>query len=435
MISTIENFIRAKFANQTIDRLFHGVVWSVTGVLLERLMTLISMVIIVRLLEKDSYGLLAIMQSTFSTAGIFAGLGLGVTATKFIAELKAHNKERLGRLLGLVSLVAMLCGLCVIGLLMIFSGSVAHYVMDAPYVSGLIAIGAVSIWFNTLAGYHTGAMLGFESIKQNALGNFLAALIALPASILLTKYLGLLGAVIALVTTAILRYSFSAFLLHQCLVLNKIKVNYHNLHSEWQTLKSFSLPAFLSGLMLLPAHWLCHAMLINSDNGKANMAVIGVANQWFYAVLMLPMAATRVMLPILSSLFAEGKNTDSKIMLRFSVISNVALLLPFAVIFIFVSPYLMSLYGDDYVASWPVVSIIVFAAAFSAISAPLGQVLAAKSKMWTALSINLVWALTYIILTALLLSKGAMGLAIALLVAYILHGIWSAVLAYRLLRG
>src|ERR1022692_3038167 len=47
------------------------------------------------------------IQSTVGMLGIFAGLGLGITATKYVAELRSHDPERAGRI------IALGCGVAV----------------------------------------------------------------------------------------------------------------------------------------------------------------------------------------------------------------------------------------------------------------------------------------------------------------------------------
>ena len=64
---------------------------------------LIASMVVARILGKNEFGELGMIQSTVGMLGVFAGFGLGLTATKHVAELKHSNPERTGRILSLCS--------------------------------------------------------------------------------------------------------------------------------------------------------------------------------------------------------------------------------------------------------------------------------------------------------------------------------------------
>src|SRR5690349_3358073 len=84
-----------------LSRLATGTAWSVGGTLVSRVFSLIATIVIARLLGKEDYGAYGIVQSTFGMFGLFAGLGIGSTAAKYVAEFKRKDPARAGRLLAL----------------------------------------------------------------------------------------------------------------------------------------------------------------------------------------------------------------------------------------------------------------------------------------------------------------------------------------------
>ncbi|MDQ3920568.1 MAG: oligosaccharide flippase family protein, partial [Acidobacteriota bacterium] len=56
-------------------------------------------VIAARCLGRKGYGELGIIQSTVGMFQVFAGFGLGLTATKYVAEFKRQNPERAGHII------------------------------------------------------------------------------------------------------------------------------------------------------------------------------------------------------------------------------------------------------------------------------------------------------------------------------------------------
>src|SRR3984885_14208366 len=78
-----------------------GVVWSLAGAIVSRGFLLAASVVCARFLGKEGFGALGMIQSTAGMLGIFAGLGLGLTATKYVSEFHRQDPEKAGRILAL----------------------------------------------------------------------------------------------------------------------------------------------------------------------------------------------------------------------------------------------------------------------------------------------------------------------------------------------
>ncbi len=87
-------------------RLARGVFWSLVGAVISRGLGVVSAIIVARLVGITAFGEFTIIQSTVGLFGTFAGLGLGITATKYVAELRETDRIRCGR----VSSVFILAG-------------------------------------------------------------------------------------------------------------------------------------------------------------------------------------------------------------------------------------------------------------------------------------------------------------------------------------
>ena len=79
--------------------LFIGSFWSVLGAIFSKGLVFISWVVVARILGSDGYGQFGIVRSTVLMFSTFAGLGLGITAMKHVAEFLGTDKERTGRIL------------------------------------------------------------------------------------------------------------------------------------------------------------------------------------------------------------------------------------------------------------------------------------------------------------------------------------------------
>jgi O-antigen/teichoic acid export membrane protein len=75
-------------------RLASGVFWSTAGAVISRGLMLAAWVLVARMLGKTGYGELGMIQSTVGMFGVFAGFGLGLTATKHVAEFRRSNPDK-----------------------------------------------------------------------------------------------------------------------------------------------------------------------------------------------------------------------------------------------------------------------------------------------------------------------------------------------------
>src|ERR1035438_1477658 len=80
------------------ERFTYGVIWSLAGAVVSRGFLLAASVVCARFLGKEGFGALGMIQSTAGMFGIFAGLGLGLTATKYVSEFRRQDPMRAGRI-------------------------------------------------------------------------------------------------------------------------------------------------------------------------------------------------------------------------------------------------------------------------------------------------------------------------------------------------
>src|SRR5436190_11960268 len=151
-----------------------------------------------RLLGRSVYGEFGMIQSTVDAFGTFAGLGLGLTATKYVAQYRQSDPARAGRILALSGLVAMssagLIALALIG----FAPWLATHTLNAPQLSNALRVGSLILLASALNGAQTGALVGFEAFRAVALVNVVVAAFSVPSLIFGAYVGGLFGAVWAL---------------------------------------------------------------------------------------------------------------------------------------------------------------------------------------------------------------------------------------------
>jgi O-antigen/teichoic acid export membrane protein len=326
-------------------------------------------------------------------------------------------------------------GIVVTLVLWFAAGPIARDLLHTPQIAPYLALASLTVMLFAIDGFQTGAVIGFEALRGSALVTCAAAAISIPLTVALAAGCGLPGAVLGLVLSVALKCAAGRWLYERCLARDGIARFASHSGTEWRGLGGFALPAFLAVALVPPAHWLCQTLLVRTPDGHDQLALLAVGMQWFKAVLFLPVAAGRIILPVLTDALADGVAGHSQRILWASVGATALLVIPAALLISELAPWLLKLYGASFAPAATVLGVLVAAAALSALCAPFGQMLAARGEMWLGFGMNLLWATTYLAATALLLEHGAAGVALALLGAYAVHSLGVAVLASRRLRG
>lgn len=416
-------------------RLARGVFWSMAGAVISRGLMLVATVVVARLLGKTTYGELGMIQSTVGMFGTFAGFGLGLTATKHVAEFRQSDPARAGRIIALSSVVAIVTG-GVMGLaLAVLAPWLAEHTISAPHLTGVLRIGALILFLNAINGAQTGALSGFEAFRTIARVNLLVGILSFPILVAGALWGGLAGAVWALTVNLALGWLFNRLALHRETRRHRVPFTLSGAKQEWSVVWEFSLPAVLAGSMTGPVNWVCGALLVHQPDGYAEMGVFSAANQWFNVLLFFPSLLNGVVLPVLSQQFGDSNKRQSWNTILFAIKANLLLVLPITITASIASSYIMSLYGDEFCSGSATLIVTLLTAAVFAITAPIAQALAATGRMWIGFAMNASWAIVCVAATLALLSYGSLGLASARGIAYLLHSLWVLAYAVHLARA
>ena len=406
-------------------RLAKGTFWSMAGAVISRGLMLCATVLVARMLGKTGYGELGMIRSTVGMFGVFAGFGMGLTATKHVAQFRQSDPDRAGRIIGLSGLFAMATGgLMALGLL-IFAPWLAEHTINAPHLAGVLRIGAIILFISTLNGAQTGALSGFEAFKTIAYVNLFVGLISFPILVCGAWFGGLTGAVWALAINLGFNWLLNHIALRKEAGRHKVPFTFRNCGREWSILWKFSLPAVLASSMVGPVNWACAAMLVNRPGGYGEMGIFSAANQWYAMLMFLPGILCSVVLPVLSDQLGQDNTKQSMKTLVLAIKMNLLIVAPLVLVASIASPYIMSLYGEGFADGWPTLVVVLLTAGLLAVQTPVGTIIAASGRMWVGFAMNMGWALVFIGATLLLIDHDSLGLATARMLSYIVHGTWT----------
>lgn len=415
-------------------RLARGFAWSTLGAVVARGMALLAAVLVARILGRENYGRLGVVQSTIGMFSIFAGFGLGITATKYVAEFRTKDPERARRLIAMSGFVAAIAGSLMSVVLIVLAPWLATRTLAAPELSRLLTIAAPMLFLGAVNGAQTGALSGLEAFRAIARVNTWSGLAGFALMVGGAYLSGLEGAVLGLVAVLAVNWALNRRALSSEADAARIPLGVEGAWRESAVLWRFSVPAALSAIMVGPAYWVCSAIVVNRPRGYEEMGLFNAANQWFGALLFLPGILGQVVLPVLSERLATADHDQPVRVLTASIVGNGLTVVPLAVIISVASPLIMLFYGPDFRSGWPTLVVVAITGALLAVQLPAGQAIAAKGQMWLGFWMNTGWALAFVGLTLVLADRGAFGLALARLAAYGVHTTWTLGWVYAVFR-
>jgi O-antigen/teichoic acid export membrane protein len=405
-------------------RLAKGAFWSLVGTVLSRSLSVASSIFVARLLGKVGMGELGIIQSTVGVFSAFAGLGMGLTATKFVAEYRTKDPWRAGAMLKLSSVLTWVSGGAMMLTMLILAPWFAEHTLAKPQLTGLIRIGSVLLLIGSVNGAQTGALAGFEAFKTIARVNLLCGLLSFPLIVGGAWLFGLVGAVWGLVGSVAVNCVFSHLALRREAGAAGVPLSARLQPDQWGVLWRFSLPSVLCNAIFGPVNWACGALLVNHRNGYAEMGVFNVTLTWFNAVSFLPGVLAQVLLPLLSSQAAGADHSSQNKIVALAVKANAIAVGPIAALIACASLPIMSFYGLGFREGWATLVVTVFTAAILAVQTPLIYAITASGRMWALFFMYVSYSALYLALTFALVGWGSLGLATARFVAYIVNAGW-----------
>ena len=426
MTASLQGWIAAKHqellpADSLRARFTLGIVWSLAGAVVSRGFLLAASILCARFLGKEGFGALGMIQSTAGMFGIFAGLGLGLTATKYVAEFRRQDPEKTGRILALSASASFVFGCVITVLLILLAPFLAMKVLATAKLAGPLAIGSGLVFFGAMNGAQTGALAGFEAFKTIARVNVLSGIASFPLIVLGVWRGGLNGAVWGWVAALAINWALNNRAVRRECATANISYQFSTCHRELSMLHRFSLPAFLASVVVGPGIWVCNALLVHQHEGYAELGIYTAADKWRLLILFVPTSVFTMVLPVLSNLYGEGDNVGFRKVFRANLKLNASLaLLAALVIAAFAGP-IMAIYGGSFRAGRLVLIVLAFSALPEALNAILGQPLIAAHKMWWRFMFDVLLVVILMTLGWILIPKwGALGLAVSYGLAYAL---------------
>ena len=418
-------YLRLK-GSPVAKRIAKGTLWSVAGTAASRVLVLVAMILVARALGKVSFGEFGLVQATLGVAGLMAGLGLGSTATRFVAQFAGTDQMRAGRVIALVTQTTWIAVLLTAGVLILASAPIAAHVLDAAHLQSALVWGALLMAANVIRGVQSGFLAGLERFDLTARLNVIEGLISLLAMVALAHYMGVEGALLGLAIGGLAAWFVGERAMKSELEKRDIRPLHRGCWQEWKILSGYSLPSLLANLVATPVLWLCMTLLAHQPDGYAQLGIYNAAYQWHGPMIFIPMAIMSASLPALVQEWESGDRERFRKVTLWVAGLTLAIAVPPVLLVGLLSPWVMSFYGAGFREGWLALVLILAAAPLHALAKIATASLLSMNRAWIVLKVNLLWSISMLLLTSWLVpTNGLIGLVLSFLFAYAILAVSS----------
>ena len=432
-MQNIYNIIKSRIlTSDVIKRLASGAIWSFTGTAIAKLIVLIASIFCARILGKELFGEFGMVRSTINMFVVLGSAGLGITATKYIAEYRYTQKERVASIYLLTTVFAVVTGLIVTIAILLLADYLAVESLQSPHLTSSLKCGALLLFVTVINASQTGVLSGLENFKSIAINTFIGSVCESFFMLIGAYYYGVFGAVLGFGLGFIAIYIANVISIKKAFKRMDLVVKWNRLNiKDLKVLYKFSLPALLSSIIIPPVYWVIRMMLVNK-NGYGELAIYEAADQWKVIILFIPTAVSQIILPILSSLVKTDQTKYWKV-LKINILVNAFVALAMVGLVICFSQYIMAAYGSNFENTMPLM-ILSISTVFTAVGNVVGLAIASKSQMWLGFLFNIVWGIVLVVSAYYLIEKGygSVGVALSILLAYVIHSFIQIIYLKRL---
>lgn len=376
-------------------------------------------IIVARVLGTSEFGELGIIQSTIAMFGTFAGMGLGVTSTRYIAEYKITDPARVGRVIALTSMVSWCSAIFLALLLISLAPWLALNMLANPGLREGLQLAAPLLVFSAFTGAQGGALAGFEAFRVMARIGVIQGLITFPLIIGGVFFWGVGGAITGLGVSSFVGYLLNRRAIKVLVGRAGITSVYREGWLEHDILTQTAIPALLTGVMVGPVIWLGNTVIVNEADGYTQLGIFNAVNQWKILLAYLPTVIGNVLLPMLSS---ESKKSNAKLE-EFNFFGNWLIVTFFGIIFMAYPEILSMLYGSSYIGEDfnKCLAIMMMVSIVLAFKEGIARKLVVGGLLWWGVLSNLLWSVLFIACVVFWKKMGGTGLAYAYLVSYVIN--------------
>mgnify|MGYP000070601524 CR=1 FL=1 len=422
------------------QKLVKGGTYIGISMIVVRMLSMISSIILARLLGPENLGVLTILRDIGGIVIPLMTCGIPIAMTKFIAEYNVNDQDKLKNTFSTGFTIIFVFAL--IGSIIYFLAAdfVGVSIYHKPILSTLMKINAIYITLSVLVDFVIGVLQGFQRIKQMAMISIINAAVSLPILYLFIISMGLIGVIVAGAIGVLINLLVVLRFLMPVLHEKRLRFHLNVDKKSIVTLLKYSLPLLLSIIILRPAR-LYGLSYLGIFCSYTEVGYYRVAMSLHNIVLFIPSALSVPLLPLISELQSDIRKRANMIsrIIRLQILA----ILPVVVGLGLTSKYvLFILYGTKYINADVITYIMLSVAVLSSVFSTLGILLQGTGRTQHILLIDIANASMFVMGSAYLIDLfgvNGFGLlwlftSLILLVPYIFYLIKTSDIDFNLIK-
>lgn len=403
--------------------------WAILGSLVSKGINFISIAWIARILGPEMFGEYNVIQTTVGMFGTVSGLGLGLAATKLIAEFRDRDILKVGRIISTLYLLSFIISFFVAIVFFSTAGLVSNSLLNNDKLTLFLQITSIIVIFDAISGVQNGVLTGFEAFKEMTVIGVFVGIISAPLLVVGAFYHGLTGLTIMLLFSRLINVITNRIYLEKKFKIHKIKVGPRINREVVKDIFAIGTPSFFAGLSTNAFNWISTSVFVNQPFGYQALGTYNTANQLRTIVTLLPDSAGKVTMPQLANAFG---NQDMKRFNKTVIVTffwNLVLSVFPALVLFFFGDLFQQFFGEKFNLSDQLILIVLVTGILVALNNAIGYILICSNLIWYDFILRILWGIA-LILIILFYGRynGAVGYAYSILGASIVHMLAQAII-------
>ena len=412
----------SKLLNKINNSFFSDSLTTIIGSGIGKFLSLVSTLIVAKILESEMYGIQSFFKSTITTVGFLAIFGLQLTITSYIS--KKTNKFETHQIISSSILFVLIASLffSIIYTYVVFQ-SFDEEINNIILLFFLIFMGSTSLSLNLL---FNGVLAGLGLFKHISFINFISGLFLISFLPFIAFKYSLSGILISFPFVLSLTTLLYLFILNS---KNLLVLDFNFI--ELKNLLKTTLPVGLQE-MCFPIYSFLLNYTIVFFLGNNFLGLYSASMNFYIMFLFVPGILRNVILKHFSIIENTSKTKQNEI-LKNSILLNLFLTIIPIVVFLYASEFFISMLGDSFLQVELLLIPMSIMAIIASISNPLYQYYIANDKNWKLFYFRFIRDLATLSAVFILLKSSFFTSSISLVSILYISSLTSAILFIMML--
>jgi len=396
-----------------------------------RLAMFIANIVAARLLSQEIFGQFMMLRNTISLIENIVSGAFGNSTIKNIAQVQDKQKKLCEEVISIFFVYLLIAVMLALFITLYSSEMSKLFFLSSELLTKALSVGALLLVFSIMSIMSQNILIGLESYKLLTKISVSISTLMIPIILFSIDKYHFFGAIYSILFYFIIDFAIKIYFVTKKIDLKECAFSFQVFKQKSLNFISFSSPLLVSIILTSASFWYARVLLINSIGEFKDIAIFDAAFQWLTIIMIITGATTSVALPMLSKVSENFGSKESKDIFYINLGINFVITLVIALIFIFFSKNIMSIYGENYIQGYKILQILAITSIFFSVSSIFNKFMIAHNKVMIVLISTIISiVIMYILLLTVHLS--VYMLSIVFLVFYFSLSL-CYILFYRML--